>query len=460
MAVVYSYGAAPTYVKVASQTLTGSTALVTFSNIPQGYTDLVVSIAIAGLSAAETPRMYFNGDTTSLYTTTFLDANGTSVLNNRTASQSSFYGIGAYNSGNPTGASNIIVYLNNYSNTVTNKTMLARNASSLSTTLTAGLYRSTAPISSISFFVHPGSNTYSTGTVFTVYGIKAAIGAPKAIGGDSITTDGTYWYHAFRNTGAFKPSQAITADVLQIAGGGPGVVDDVQFWAGGGGGAGGVSYVASQSLTANTSYTATVGGGGVFDWSWPSATKGSNSQFGSLTAAVGGGAAIGNYSALGQGGSGGGATARINTSGGTGTSGQGNAGGATAAHSGGGGGGAGGAGGTVSTDPNGGTGGVGTSTYSSWGAATNTGQLVSGVTYFAGGGGGGAVPYYGSVTIAQGGSGGGGAGSVGGIGNKGISGLSNTGGGGGGGGGVSTAGSGAGPGGNGGSGIIIVRYTV
>ena len=162
-----------TYTPLATTKLTSSSATVTFSSIPQTYTDLVVSINIAGLTAQETPKMYFNGDTSALYSTTFLDG-GSSVLSNRTTAQGSFYGIGAYNSGNPTGVSSILININNYSNTTNNKTMLARSAAAtLSTNLTVGLYRSTSAVSSISFIVH-GGNSYLPGTTFTLYGILAA----------------------------------------------------------------------------------------------------------------------------------------------------------------------------------------------------------------------------------------------------------------------------------------------
>ena len=162
-----------TYTPLATTKLTSSSATVTFSSIPQTYTDLVVSVNIVGLTAQETPKMYFNGDTSALYSTTFLDG-GSSVLSNRTTAQGSFYGIGAYNSGNPTGVSSILVNINNYSNTTNNKTMLARSsAATLSTNLTVGLYRSTSAVSSISFIVH-GGNSYLPGTTFTIYGILAA----------------------------------------------------------------------------------------------------------------------------------------------------------------------------------------------------------------------------------------------------------------------------------------------
>ena len=74
----------------------------------------------------------------------------------------------------------------------------------------------------------------------------------------------------------------LSVDALVIAGGGGG--DDA------GGGAGGVAYYGSTSLAFNTSFTVTVGAGGSGNQTGSDvSTSGSNSVFGALTAAVGGG---------------------------------------------------------------------------------------------------------------------------------------------------------------------------
>ena len=252
----------------------------------------------------------------------------------------------------------------------------------------------------------------------------------KANGGDKIVSDGTYWYHVFTSSGTFVPKQAITVNFLVIAGGGAGG----GAW-GAGGGAGGLVHTATQSLTSGTIYTAVVGAGGAKGSQTRNSGVASNVIGGTLTLteAVGGG----------HGG--------IRTSpytGGNGGSGGGGAGG----------GGFGGTGGSTTSATNG-AGGVGTTTYSSWGSATGTGQNSSGTYYYCGGGGGGASVYAGGTTAGTGGLGGGGAGGGGG-GNypsEGVDGTPNSGGGGGGGAQgniVDTFG------GNGGSGVIIIRYAV
>ena len=163
-----------TYEAIATTTLGSASSNVSFTSIPGTYTDLVIVIAIAGLSAVETPNMYFNGDNSALYSTTQIIGTGASASSNRTSNTTYFYGIGSKNSGQSTGVSNIIVQVPNYSNTSYNKIMMSRN-NSTSTEVNAiiGLYRSTSAVSSINFTVQ-GGNTYSTGTVFSIYGIKAA----------------------------------------------------------------------------------------------------------------------------------------------------------------------------------------------------------------------------------------------------------------------------------------------
>jgi len=292
--------------------------------------------------------------------------------------------------------------------------------------------------------------------------------------GGTLSSDATYFYRTFTANGTLEVSgSAINVDVLTIAGGGPGGSSQSgAAYQATGGGAGGVFYSGGNSIS--TSKAITVGAGGVgIGQVYPfQGSNGSNSQFAGLTAAVGGGCGI-YYGVTSQGvngGSGGGGGGLHNTPApGLGTPGQGNNGG-VGTYAAGGGGGAGGVGGNSSFPDSvqqAGVGGVGTSTYSSWGLATSTGQNVSGTVYYAGGGGGGFSDGYGTPSNYNNGSfGGGGIGGSGGITSPAGqfaqlagAGLSNTGGGGGGGGAnVNTAYAGGFNGANGGSGIVIVRY--
>ena len=432
--------AVSSYNAIASVTLSSNQAQVTFSNIPQIYTDLVLVVNSITSTASEYMSVNLNGDARTNYSRTSLSGNGTTASSYRASNETvGYFANDTY--GTNTYKFNAIVHFMNYSNTTVYKTFLSRaNQADLGTDIMVTLWRKTEAINSIKF-----NSNFATGTTFTLYGVGA--NTLKASGGDIIVSDGTYWYHAFKTSGTFIPNSTLSCDVLIVAGGGGG-----GGYQSGGGGAGGVFYSTSNSLS--TAQTVTVGAAGAGGVGNARGSNGSNSVFGSLTEAVGGGGGGSfNVPAGLSGGSGGGAASSNNTSpphsGGTATSGQGNAGGAmstyAAPYNAGGGGGAGAAGSAGYTT--GGNGGVGVNTYSTWLSTTGTG--VRG--YIAGGGGGGLYAPSGG-TPGVGGEGGGGNGNViyGGLGTVG---LPNTGGGGGG---SDYGASGA----NAGSGIVIVRYAV
>jgi hypothetical protein len=430
-----------TYTPVASQTLSASASSVTFSSIPQNYTDLVV-VCNAITNTVANYELTFNSDSGTNYSRTYLLGNGSAASSGR-ASSANFIRCDQGGNLDTTWGNPITVNVMSYSNSTTYKSVLSRSGGASSGVgAVVGLWRNTAAITSLSFAC--SGATFSSGSTFSLYGIQA--GTPKAQGGQIVTTDGTYWYHAFTGSGTFTPSTALTADIMLVAGGGGGGGN------GGGGGAGGLLAYTSQSLSASTPYSCLVGAGGAAgSWSNPQkdGANGQDSVFGTLSAAIGGGRG-GTYDSTkngasgGSGGGGGQAGATPTGTGGGGTSGQGNNGAnasGTVNNYAGGGGGA----GAAATNQNGG---AGSSTYSSWGLATNTGQNVSGTVYYAGGGGGGEVT---SSNAGTGGNGGGGSAVND---QSGNAGTANTGGGGSGGSHPSNYGS------NGGSGVIIIRYAV
>ena len=414
-----------TYVALATVTPSAVSSFVVMSSIPSTYTDLIL-VGQYPKSAANSARITFNSDSSSgLYSQTILYGNGTSALSNRETGVNYFY-LMDYVSASTSNPNMSIVHIMNYANTTTYKTVLDRSGvADAGTVASAGLWRNNAAINRID--ISTGGGTFSTGTTFTLYGVQAwaAEATPKATGG-YVYSDSTYWYHAFPFTGAFTPITSLTADVMQVAGGG-----GAGYNYGAGGGAGGLLGSNSQSFVSATAYTVTVGAGGAGGTSSTRGSNGANSSIIggaiSLTATGGGGGGTAPGAVNGaSGGSGGGGSGSSGGggggSGGAGTSGQGYAGAGTTGGYGGGGGGAGGA-------ATGAAGANGSSAYSSWGLATGFGQNVGGTVYFAGGGSG---------TYSTGGYGGGGAYAVAGA--------------------VSTGG-GAGPDSQpGGSGITIIRY--
>jgi len=443
---------------------------VTFSGIPQtGYTDLVVKMTTRGTYAGI--RVQFNGDTGANYTWRALKGDGSNAESENNATYGSPYNTFIYfrmsdregvDTANTFGNGEFYVpnYTSSNQKSVSLDGVAENNAVLSQMSLTAGLWSGTAAITSMTLTMD-GGGTLNQHSTFYLYGV-AKLGTtpaivPYATGGDTIMTDGTYWYHAFKSSGTFTPAKGLSCDVLVVAGGGGGAGTN-----GAGGGAGGIFYATAQSL-ATSGYTVTIGAGGNGGANSFSGSNGSDSQFGSLTLAKGGG--YGGITTGGNGGSGGGAYANgiagITNNGGTSTqtstggTGYGNSGGNAiglvqppdGGGGGAGGGGAGSAGSSTSSGGNG-NGGAGLNTWSAWATATGTG--VSG--YYAGGGGG-SVDNRVSTSPGSGGSGGGGAGFYT---SNGGAGTANTGGGGGGAGYNGSSFSG----GNGGSGLVIVRYAV
>lgn len=448
---------------ISAQTLTTTASTVTFSSIPQTFTDLKVIICDRtnrNSAVNDALGLNFNGSATS-FTSRRLYGSGSGAYSDTEP----LYPIidNAANSTSNT-FSNIEFYIPNYTSSnyksFSGDGVMENNSSTAYATLSASLWSNTAAITSIT--VDAQNSDFVAGSSFYLYGISSNTttqntSGPYAFGGDTITTDGTYWYHAFLNSNSFTPQKTLTADVLVIGGGGGGASGGgSNGTAGAGGGAGGIFYATSQPLTANNPYSCTIGAGGAGGVTQVAGFKGSDSKFGTLTSGLGGGAGagfLGYYASVNDGGSGGGAGSgccgassinypgqSIQTS--TGGTGYGNAGAYFSGSSAGGGGGAGAA-------ASGRTGGNGLNTWSSWANATGTG--VSG--YYAGGGGGGAD----SGGASNGGAGGGGQG---GAQSYTTAGTANTGSGGGGASTLFNYGGGGQNGASGGSGIIIIRYAV
>jgi hypothetical protein len=162
--------AGSTYTPLATNTLGSATSSVTFSSIPQGYTDLVLVDNVKSASGAGDSELdvRFIGDSGSNYSTTFLYGNGSSASSGRTSNQSYIYisrtdetaGLG-------------ISHFQNYSNNTTYKTVLSRGNSTAYVFAWVGLWRNTNAITSMTLTRNGGLN-FATGSTFTLYGIAAA----------------------------------------------------------------------------------------------------------------------------------------------------------------------------------------------------------------------------------------------------------------------------------------------
>lgn len=161
-----------TYEPIQTYTLASAAASQTFSVIPATYTDLIIVFSTKLTSGADGVNMQFNGDTGSNYSWTYISGSGTSATTFRYANTSN---IKAAFNGVPTTADGhmSIVQINNYSNATTFKTALVRdNNANNGTGAIVGLWRNTNAITSI--VLTAVSSTFTAGSTFTLYGIKAA----------------------------------------------------------------------------------------------------------------------------------------------------------------------------------------------------------------------------------------------------------------------------------------------
>jgi hypothetical protein len=167
-----------TYEPINSFTIATAQTSVTFTTIPQTYTDLViVTNAIANVTGADLFTTHFNGDNASnTYSLQSVYGTGTTfgtyaannqvghVIGNLSTNTSSEYALS-------------IFHIMNYTNTTTWKPFLCRSnavsTSGIYMDLTAGTWRSTSAINTIQMRTVNGYQI-KPGSTLTMYGIKAA----------------------------------------------------------------------------------------------------------------------------------------------------------------------------------------------------------------------------------------------------------------------------------------------
>ena len=168
-----------TYENIATTTLTSNQANIEFTSITGTFTDLVlVSMVRTTRNTGDSSAVYLqlNGNTGSNYSQTFLFGNGSTAGSSRESNQTRIYtaDISANGTGSYTGFATLIIQINNYSNTTTNKTTLARVSSPNSLVeAVVGLFRSTSAVTSLKLF-NDSTWEFVSGSTFTLYGIKAA----------------------------------------------------------------------------------------------------------------------------------------------------------------------------------------------------------------------------------------------------------------------------------------------
>jgi hypothetical protein len=150
-----------------------------FGNIPQTYQDLYVVSSLRGINA-NTVEFFFstlNSSTSAIYSYTSLQGDGSSATSSRTniGNTSLFLGVGPGANSTAGIFGSLEMWVLNYANTSTFKTVLYRFAAdqngSGESRLGVGLFSSTGAISSLNVF---GGNGTATGTTHNLYGIRTA----------------------------------------------------------------------------------------------------------------------------------------------------------------------------------------------------------------------------------------------------------------------------------------------
>ena len=209
---------------VPIQTVTvgsGGSNSISFTSIPQIYTDLMIQLSVRSSSASGDSNcfMYFNGVTATSYTTRRLLGSGSTPSNdgfssypwiqiadkipNATFTTSTF--------------ASMFIYIPNYTKSVekivTIDFVSENNTSSAQSGIVAGLFNSTNPITQIDI---DGTDNFVQYSKATLYGATSSATGAKATGG-SISEDNTYWYHTFTTSDTFTPNVNLTnVDYLRV----------------------------------------------------------------------------------------------------------------------------------------------------------------------------------------------------------------------------------------------------
>jgi len=161
-----------TYEPIATATMNGFSASATFANIPQTYTDLRLTAFFTGVAGCNFSTRVGNGgiDTAANYNCTRLYGTGGVGVSNRNSDVDFLTAnitVGA-------SGSNSVIDIMNYTNTATYKAALHRfNDGSSIVFAVAGMWRSSSAITHVRIY-STNSVDFANGTVFTLYGIKAA----------------------------------------------------------------------------------------------------------------------------------------------------------------------------------------------------------------------------------------------------------------------------------------------
>jgi hypothetical protein len=155
----------------------GGVSTVTFNNIPQTFTDLVIKTSLRGSSAANGVDLYCYTNNVSndlTYSTTYMSGDGSATGSSRATGLTFFY-FGNCDAANQTSNtfSSVQAYIPNYTGSnfkqVVSESVNENNATISSQGLQASLWRKTTAISALTLFMASGN--FVQHSTFTLYGI-------------------------------------------------------------------------------------------------------------------------------------------------------------------------------------------------------------------------------------------------------------------------------------------------
>lgn len=156
-----------TYDSIATHTFSGSTNTLTFSSIPQTFTDLVFVCQMTAANNTEL-RIRYNGDTANNYSRFVVEYANTSTSTFYQGPHSAFYMLVR------TDLTTNILHVMDYANTSYYTESLARfNNVNAVVGFQVMAWKQNAAVSSVTFYTDDGSNFGSGGTI-SLYGILRA----------------------------------------------------------------------------------------------------------------------------------------------------------------------------------------------------------------------------------------------------------------------------------------------
>lgn len=157
-----------TYEPLATTTLSATQNQIDFNSISGTYTDLVI-VGTGGVTSNNDIWLRINGDTGTNYSRTRLTGDGSTAASTRNSAFDTIL----ISAGTVGSTMNFLINVMNYANATTFKTTLSRFNSATYVVTSVGLWRNTAAITSLTLKAG-SSDTFTIGSTFTLYGIKAA----------------------------------------------------------------------------------------------------------------------------------------------------------------------------------------------------------------------------------------------------------------------------------------------